>query len=146
LLTTYYGALRDGRLSRLSYLGHSLVLMLFFLLFGVAVVYAIGLAEHLVGGDLAEAQEKIRSAMGIPALLLCGSVALGVIFAQFNIAAKRVRDMGLPGWSVAIGSFVLLVLLSTQDQIGAANLISAVYSLSLLFVPGGTFATNSYEH
>ena len=66
----YFGEFTSGRLKRLQYLGYALLLTALLFGFILAVVLAIGAGEHLVGGDLQQAQDKLRAWFGLPATIV----------------------------------------------------------------------------
>jgi len=140
MFKTYFGDIHDGRLMRLQYLGYSILLSA--IAFGIMlmIVLAVGAGEHLIGGDLQQAQDKLRGWFSLPAIALFGLVYLGLAFAGANIMAKRIRDIGLPGWWM-----VLLIFLITggATAAGSEQSGSGLYSLiwiALLLIPGGAFA------
>ncbi len=63
-----FGDITNGRLMRLPYLGYSLLLTLLVIGFGLAIVLAIGVGEHIVGGNLQDAQDKLREWFSLPEL------------------------------------------------------------------------------
>ncbi|MBW2208518.1 MAG: hypothetical protein JRG79_16550, partial [Deltaproteobacteria bacterium] len=60
MIKALFGDVKTGRLMRLQYLGYSLLLSLLMFGFGLAIVLAIGAGEHIIGGDLQQAQDKLR--------------------------------------------------------------------------------------
>jgi len=149
MFRAFLGGLTTGRLARLPFLGFWLLLWVLFMLFGLGLAFGIGLAEPLIFDDLATAQgyllEHIAPALLVGFALFC----LLFVFAQFNLAAKRIRDMGLPGWSVlllvALASaglgYVLppsLELMRLENQVN--GVFNGILVLALLFIPGGFFA------
>ena len=102
MLKAYFGELSDGRLKGVAFLGYWALLIAAFFGFGFLVVMAIGLGEHLIGGDLAAAQDALRKGLGIPFFVVLAVFSLALFFAYLNIMAKRARDIGLPGWITAI--------------------------------------------
>jgi hypothetical protein len=65
-------------------------LLLMALMFGftLAIVMAIGAGEHLIGGDLQQAQDKLRGWFGVPATIIVSLVALMALVAKLNIMAN----------------------------------------------------------
>jgi len=135
LITVYFHEVSDGRLLRLQYVGYALLVAILFFAVIFLAIFALGALETIKGGDLMQAQAEIRQQFGIPALIIFGVFMLGYMFFQANVAAKRARDTGLPGWI-----FVLLVVITSGlagkflNQ-GAGNAISALAALWLLFAP-----------
>ena len=66
MIKALFGDVKTGRLMRLQYLGYSLLLSLLMLGFGFAVVSTIGAGEHIIGGDLQLAQDKLREMFTLP--------------------------------------------------------------------------------
>jgi len=112
MFTTYFGEWGTGRLKRLPYFGYHVLLMVLLFAIMIAFAYSIGIAENMIGGDLAAAQATLLSHFGILTMIGVAIVSLGVLFAQINLLAKRIRDMGLPPvWTIA-GIFITSAVLS----------------------------------
>ena len=138
MLTTIFGDIQSGRLQRLPYLGYYLAIVLLILLAGVGIGASIGLAERTVGGDLAEAQQLIAEKFGLIGLVLIVVVFAVLLFAQLNIAAKRVRDIGLAApWLVLLGVFILVGAVSRLVGPELAGILNLVVFLALLLIPTG---------
>lgn len=135
----YFGEFTDGRLKRLQFLGYALLLAALVLGFMFAVVLAIGAGEHLIGGDLQQAQNKLRDWFGLPATIIVILFALAAFVAKLNIMAKRIRDMGLSGWWIVLA--LLLVTggtsATTSEQTGSA--VFCVFTILLVLIPSNTF-------
>ncbi len=93
-----FGELEQGRLARLPFVLYVSAIHLSLLLFAVGVGMSAGLAEYAANGDIEGAQQALSDWMSMPRLLMTGVFSLAVLFANFNILAKRIRDIGLPGW------------------------------------------------
>ena len=139
----YFGEIRDGRLARLQYLGYSILLAAIAFGIVILVVLAIGAGEHIIGGDLQQAQDKLRDWFSLPFMVLFGLAYLGLAFAGANIMAKRIRDIGLPGWWVVLAVMLLTGFSSTAgpEQIGSG--LSTLIWIALLLIPGGAFSKRS---
>lgn len=135
-----FGDITDGRLRRLQYLGYSLLLVLLMFGFALAVVMAIGAGEHLIGGDLQQAQDKLREWFTLPFMIVFGLVLFLLLFAHMNITAKRIRDIGLPGWWALLGIAVLTGVVSAAVSNQAGSGLSNLIWLALLLIPGDAFA------
>lgn len=142
MLNIFFGDFSTGRLLRLPYLGYITLLIVLWIGFIFATVLAIGAAEHLMGGDLAEAQATIMSSLGIPYMIILGLVLLALFVASFNMMAKRARDIGLPGWTCVVGIMIVIWLVSFLVSDEAGSGISAIVSFALLLVPSNTFGGN----
>ena len=136
MIKALIGDVKTGRLRRLQYLGYSLLLSLLMLGFGFAIVTAIGAGEHIIGGDIQQAQDKLREMFTLPLLIVFTVVSVFFLFAGANIMAKRIRDIGLPGWWLVLAIFlvsaVVSYLVSSEGSSGLNTLIWVV----LLLVPG----------
>jgi uncharacterized membrane protein YhaH (DUF805 family) len=93
-----FGDITSGRLARLPFLGYRILLAVIFVVIAVRIGAAIGVAEQMVGGDIPSAQAKLRETLGVPSLLLISVIAALLLFVDANLKAKRIRDIGLPGW------------------------------------------------
>jgi uncharacterized membrane protein YhaH (DUF805 family) len=142
MITTYFGEIRNGRLLRLPYLGYSLLLQLLTFAVFMGIAFAIGVGEHLVGGDLEQAQMILQEKFSLPLLLLCAVLGALFAFANFNIMAKRIRDTGLPGWW---GVGALMVIGIALSALLSEELGSSFHTLSwviLLLIPSNSFSGN----
>lgn len=126
----------NGRIGRLSFLGHSLLLMLLFLIVGLAIAVAFGVTGHMLNADLHAASTTVMAAAGVPFIILMVALIVAFLFASLNITAKRVRDIGLPGWTVTIG-YVIVVGLIAQWSQNVTHTLDTLSFLALLLVPGG---------
>ena len=155
MLRTYFGGLTSGRLARLPFLGFWVLLLVLLLLYGLGIAFGIGVVEPLVfeGFEGFEgAQVYLLANFGLTVLAALGLFCLAFGFAKLNLIAKRIRDMGLPGW------FMLLVLALTSASLGYAlppggsptdlgNLVNGgfygILLLALLLIPSGLFVRQS---
>lgn len=122
ILQALFGELEQGRLARLPFVLYVSAIHLSLLLFAVGVAMSAGLAEHAANLDIEAAQQALSDWMSIPTLLMTGIFALLVLFANFNILAKRIRDIGAPGW----WSLLVYVVVRTIAPViagGSAGLI-----------------------
>jgi uncharacterized membrane protein YhaH (DUF805 family) len=104
-----------GRIGRLRYIAFTLVLAVALLL----TVLVGGLIKHHVGSTAG--------------LLVGGALYVATVFLSANLAAKRLHDLGLPGWHYlwvfALGFFAEGWLKNERLQIVAL----AAYALVLAF-------------
>jgi uncharacterized membrane protein YhaH (DUF805 family) len=151
MLNTYFGDVTSGRLQRLPFLGYFILLQIVILAIAIGIGVGLGVAENLVGGDLQQAQEMLRTRFGIPVMIMLAILFGTLLFAMLNLEAKRIRDMGLPGWwtllAVLIFSVIITALLSgfLDPELGnrVSSIISAIAFLALVFIPSDTFSGNS---
>ena len=122
-----------------------------FIVLVLAGASSLGIAENLAGGDLTQTQQLLAEKFGLPAMIIVGIVVAAVFFASLNLEAKRIRDMGLPGWwtllAVWVLSVIIIALLSgfLDPELGnrVSSIISAIAFLALVFIPGDTFTGNN---
>ncbi|MCF1184098.1 DUF805 domain-containing protein [Marichromatium gracile] len=112
MLTIFFGDIKHGRLSRLAYLGCHAALI------ALLVLASFGLAKGPEDSALI-ADIKLAVLIAIAAVLLV---------AQANIAAKRIRDAGLPGW------WILLLIALLSLAIGALFGHELIAGLDLLLL------------
>ena len=133
------GEIKEGRLVRLPYLGYSLLLILFVVVFAGVVIMAIGAGEHIIGGDLQQTQDKLRARFTLPFFIVFGLFLGLIVFAGLNIMAKRIRDTGLLGWwvvlAIIVGTGVVSVVISNEASSGLHTLIW----IALLLIPSDVF-------
>jgi uncharacterized membrane protein YhaH (DUF805 family) len=137
-----FGEVKTGRLQRLPFLGYSLLIQLLFFGFIFAIVVAIGAGEHLIGGDLQQAQKILTEWFFTPFFIIFGLFMLLISFTGLNLVAKRIRDAGLPGWWTLLAIFILEVLISTIISQEASGSLHILFIVILLFIPSDTFSNS----
>jgi len=125
---------------RLQYLGYSLLLSLLMFGFMLAVVLALGAGEHIIGGDLQQAQDKLRDMFTLPAMIVFAVVMPLFMFIGVNIMAKRVRDIGLPGWWSVLAIIVITGVVSYMVSNEVSRALHTLILVVLLLVPSNTLA------
>jgi len=143
MLTVLFGDIKNGRLQRLPFLGYSLLIAVFSMLVMMGIVVAIVGAEKLVGGDLQQAQAAIAQNMGTPFIILFSVFMAVMMFIQLNLMAKRIRDMGLPGWWVVLAVLIIAGLIggATSEQAGGG--FQMLVFLLLVLIPSNSFGKKS---
>ena len=165
MLKTYFGEWGEGKLQRLPYLGYHILLMFLIVAIILAGIFAVGAAEHLIGGDLATTQKILLDKFGIVAVIGISLLMFIAILGQINILGKRIRDMGLPVLWTIFAIIVLSMVLNfifppevalsasavqTADGSAAAvssitktnmivQLFDTILFLCLVFIPSNTF-------
>ncbi|HIC79708.1 MAG TPA: DUF805 domain-containing protein [Kiloniellaceae bacterium] len=129
MLKDYCGDITVGRLRTTRFIGLWFLLVVLFFLFGVLVGASIGVAEHILGGDLQNTQQALREGLGLPAMTIVFIAFLVFAFAKLNIVAKRARDAGLPGWLTAL---VLAALSAGTTAVGGAEAAGGLGFLLLI--------------
>jgi len=145
MLKRLFGEITDGRLRRLPYLGYSVLLAALSLGFAIALGLMIGAGEQLIGGDLQQAQAKLAEWFTLPFMVVFGVVVALFASAGANIMAKRIRDIGLPGWWSVLAIVVLTGVVSVAISAQASNGLYLLITLTLLLVPTGVFAKGARE-
>jgi len=140
MITALMGDIQRGKLHRLAYLGYTVLLTVLLIVFGMAAAFFIGVGEHLLGGDLQQALETLRQWLSIPFMLVFTIVMTLFIYAKLNITAKRIRDMGLPGWRMVLAILIVDLLLGVIVSREAASSFMFAILLLLLFVPTAMMA------
>ncbi len=140
MIGDYFGSALSGRLQTKRFIILWLALMLAFAAFGLLIGASIGVAERLIGGDLATAQKLLIEKLGLPAIIGVFVIFILFAFAKLNIIAKRARDIGMPGWLTAI---LLAGLIGGSTQaVGQASAggIGMLLLIVLAFVPTNAMA------
>jgi uncharacterized membrane protein YhaH (DUF805 family) len=140
MIKALFGDVKTGRLRRLQYPGYSLLLSLLMFGFVLAVVLAIGAGEHIIGGDLEQAQEQLREMFTLPVMLVFAVVMPLFLFAGANTMAKRIRDIGLPGWWMVLAIIVITGVVSYMVSNEVSNALHTLIWVVLLLVPGNALA------
>ena len=117
----------NGRLGRLAYFGYGLALAIAF-----AIMAAI-----------------LTMLLGIVGLVLTLVLYLGVLYCQYNVAAKRFQDLNKPGqyalYMMAVAFLAgVLSRIDGLSRIGTVlEILLLIVALYLLFMPG-TAGANDY--
>ena len=139
------GEVKTGRLMRLPYLGYSVLLSLLMFGFGLAIVMAIGVGEHIAGGDLQQAQDQLREQLTLPVMLIMAVVMPLFLFIGVNIMAKRIRDIGLPGWWTVLAIFIVSGVVSYVVSDNAGSIVNTLAWLAVVLVPGNAPAKGTVD-
>ena len=144
IIRNYFGEIIEGRLTSKCFVGLWLLLAVIFVGFGIFVGLSIGIAEHIVGGDLKTAQQLLREKLAIPTVLILAIFFLAFAFANLNIIAKRARDTGLPGWITAIVVAGLAGSVSQfTDTAVTSGGIGVILIILLALIPTDQFRTKT---
>jgi len=138
MINTLVGDINTGRLLRLQYIGYSLVLLLMVMGFVFFTILAIGAGEHLFNGNLQEAQAQLQDWFSLPFILAFGVFMIVLLFSSMNIMAKRIRDIGLPGWITVFGVMILEGIVSVVISEESGSSLHTVVWLLLVLVPSNT--------
>ena len=140
MIKALLGDVKTGRLMRLQYLGYSLLVYLLMFGFVFLVILAIGAGEHIIGGDLQHAQDKLREMFTLPAMIVFAVIMSLFLFMVANIMAKRIRDIGLPGWWSVLAIIVITGIVSYMVSNEVSNGLSTLIWVVLLLVPSNSQA------
>jgi uncharacterized membrane protein YhaH (DUF805 family) len=140
MIKALLGDVKTGRLMRLQYLGYSLLVYLLMFGFVFVVILAIGAGEHIIGGDLQYAQDKLREMFTLPAMIVFAVIMPLFLFMVANIMAKRIRDIGLPGWWSVLAIIVITGIVSYMVSNEVSNGLSTLIWVVLLLVPSNSQA------
>ena len=140
MIKALLGDVKTGRLMRLQYLGYSLLVYLLMFGFVFVVILAIGAGEHIIGGDLQHAQDKLREMFTLPAMIVFAVIMPLLLFMVANIMAKRIRDIGLPGWWSVLAIIVITGIVSYMVSNEVSNGLSTLIWVVLLLVPSNSQA------
>jgi uncharacterized membrane protein YhaH (DUF805 family) len=118
-----------------------------FIVIGLGIGILLGVSEHVVGGNIQEAQAILRERFStIFGISLATKFAL-FGYALLNIMAKRIRHIGLPAWPVIV---VVIVASGMAAQFAGYNVqqgLSTAELLALLLIPGSAFGQRrGYGH
>lgn len=139
MLRVLFGELKGGRLKRLPFFGYWLLLTVASVgaLFAIAVL--IGAADRITSGGLQQLEDQLRTQFGIAGIILVIALACAISFANLNLQAKRLRDIGLPGWPAIAGIMALSFLLSLAFSSRVSGSFNIIVFLTLLLIPTGTW-------
>ncbi|HHA19117.1 MAG TPA: DUF805 domain-containing protein [Methylophaga sp.] len=135
MIKAFFGNVADGRLLRLPYLGYVLLINLIIVCAVFATIAAIGAGEHLIGGNLQQAQNMLREWFTLPFFIVFGLGTLFYFFAIFNLMAKRLRDIGIPGWWAVLAVIILELVISYTISQQASNGVNTLIGIALLLIP-----------
>ncbi len=162
----YFGEWKSGRLKGLPYLGYYFLMFFLFALIMFGGVFLLGGLGNMMNGNMGAMGESLKSGGGMVAGLLLMVAFIAFAAGQFNIFAKRIRDMGLPVLWTVVGIIILSILLNivfpphevvmqsatvatanstmqsastTVSTSGPANVLNLIIFLALIFVPSDTF-------
>jgi uncharacterized membrane protein YhaH (DUF805 family) len=145
MIKALFGEVKTGRLMRLQYLGYSVLLSLLMFGFGIAVVMAIGVGEHIAGGDLQQVQDQLLEQLTLPVILVMAVVMPLFLFIGVNIMAKRIRDIGLPGWWTVLAVFIVSGVVSYLVSDNAGSIVNTLAWVAVVLLPGNALAKGTAD-
>jgi uncharacterized membrane protein YhaH (DUF805 family) len=173
MFKTYFGEWGTGKLQRLPYLGYYVLMIVLVMAIIFAGIFATGMTENIIGGDIVKTQEMLFSKFGTVAVIGIVVLMFMAMLGQVNILGKRIRDMGLPVLWTILGIIVISLLLNiafppqeiamnastvqtangssaaVAASVTSANMVVQIFDmvvfLCLLFIPSNAFGSkNSY--
>ncbi len=162
----YFGEWKSGKLKRLPYLGYYFLMFFLFALVVFGGIFLLGGVQNMMSGNMSAMSDTLKSGGGMAVGLLFMIVFIAFVAGQFNIFAKRIRDMGLPVLWTVVGIIILSIVLNiafpphevvmqsatvatanstmqsastTVSTSGPANVLNFIIFLALIFVPSDTF-------
>lgn len=125
----------DGRVDRRAF-ARGLVLLACLLTVGAVVFLALfTFAEQLSAGGAVVGFALVAQLIGFTVAATLAVVLSVLGFAFANLTAKRMRDLGLPGWAaLAIATMLGTAFSLGTPFIAAASYVAAVWAV-LLFMP-----------
>lgn len=145
MIKALFGEVKTGRLMRLQYLGYSVLLSLLMFGFGIAVVMAIGVGEHIAGGDLQQVQDQLLEQLTLPVMLVMAVVMPLFLFIGVNIMAKRIRDIGLPGWWTVLAVFIVSGVVTYLVSDNAGSIVNTLAWVAVVLLPGNALAKGTAD-
>lgn len=145
MIKALFGDIVSGRLARLPFLGHTLLLAALFIGFALSIGLLIGAGEQLIGGDLQQAQAKLAEWLSLPFMVVFGLAVALIAFAGANLEAKRFRDIGLPGWWSVLAVVVLMAIASVAVSPQASNALHWLIILALVLIPADSLAKGATQ-
>lgn len=139
MLAKIFGDIKTATLARLPFLGYTLLLNIVLVLIMLGIGVSLGITEQMIDGDIEQTQQILADKFGGVAILGVMLIMSLFVFASVNIIAKRLRDMGLPGWISVLALFILATLLGFFLQPEAIQIFQAAVFLALVLIPGGLF-------
>ena len=149
MIKALFGEVKTGRLMRLQYLGYSVLLSLLMFGFGLAIVMAIGVGEQIAGGDLQQVQgqlqDQLLEQLTLPVILVMAVVMPLFLFIGVNIMAKRIRDIGLPGWWTVLAIFIVSGVVSYMVSDNAGSIVNTLAWVAAVLVPSNALAKGAVD-
>lgn len=128
-----------GSINRVGYLQGIAIITFIFILSILALVFGIVLLKAFMGGDIQKSQLFLYESMGIPVMVLAGIVFFALFFSNVNLAAKRFRNMGLPGWLMIILFFTVDITLMHFYGKTPSIVFEGLTVLALILIPSSSF-------
>jgi uncharacterized membrane protein YhaH (DUF805 family) len=103
-----------------------------------SIVRSVASAAALLGGNRETAQTALHEALDQPLVVLLLIITAVLLIVLANIAAKRLRNLGLPGWIALLCAAVVALVVLRIWAPSAAYSFFMVLWLVLLFMPADT--------
>ena len=135
-----FGEITGARLSRLPYFGYTVLLTAVLVVVVFAIVASIAGLENMSQGNITAIEKRFAERTGGPFVIAFMLFMLALLFAHFNLMAKRLRDIGFPGWPGVLVIFLGIAALSAVIGEEYAGTINTLVWLVLVLIPGNAFA------
>jgi uncharacterized membrane protein YhaH (DUF805 family) len=135
MITLLFDQIRTGRADRLQFVKGLVALALAFALATVVLQGLFVFAESFSNGGVPGALGLVVQLVGFALAGVVAALALTLVYAFFNLIAKRLRDIGLPAWKALTVIFMLGAAFSLSTPAGAAFGYIGTVWLLLFFLP-----------
>jgi uncharacterized membrane protein YhaH (DUF805 family) len=135
MIQDIFGNLSYGKTPRLRYALLSLLLAVIVFFFIFASILATGVVEKLASADLQNIQQHLLDHFSRPFLIVLAIVGILYLFGQFNLAAKRCRDIGLPGWLSVLAILIVMGAISYYASSEISSGVNTLIWLALSLTP-----------
>ncbi len=140
-----FAEITGARLARLPYFGYTALLTVVLVVIVFAIVAGIAGLENLAEGNITEIEKRFAETGGGPLVIAFMLFMLALLFAHFNLMAKRLRDIGFPGWPGVLVVFVGIAIVSAVIGENYAGPINTLIWLALVLIPGNAFGHRGGE-
>lgn len=157
MFNALFSGITSGRLPRLPFLGYLLLIAAIMFAFVFGTVALIVSAEKLMSGNLQQIQATLAQELGMAYIIIMAIFILLIVFVSMNIVAKRIRDMGLWGWTsvlvLVVASGIVaaafpgeMTVVNGMNQMIpslASSVLQAIVFLCLVLIPGNAFGNKN---
>ncbi len=131
-----FAELTGARMARLPYFAYTLLLTVTLVVVVFAIVTGIAGFENLRDGNITAIEKRFAEDAGGTLLIAFILFLLTLMFAHFNLMAKRLRDIGFPGWPGVLAVFVGTAVVTAVIGDNYAGTINTLVWLVLVLIPG----------
>lgn len=135
MLNAFFLDIRTGRLGRLQYLGYSVLLIAVGFAASVLFVAVSDGADSIMRLDIEQFEKQLENALEGPMVIVTIVLSIVFLFADLNLGAKRLRDIGLPGWTAIVVIIAATIVFYTVFSTPGGDLFSFLSWIALLLIP-----------